>query len=402
MRGSKRELRRGVWELRVSIGRDSGTGKYRTVSRTFRGSAGEANDALRDLIDEQAGVPEDGRRATVGTLLDRWLEECERLDLSPTTIRSYRSQIDHRIQPELGSLRLTALSAANLDALYGRMKGQNLSAKTIRNCHAVISSALHQAVRWGWVRENAANRAKPPRLSERRAQAPSVDAIKSLIEAAERRDPRVAALLMLGALTGLRRGELCALRWTDVNMDVGRLEVSRSVIVTAGGVAEKSTKTGRDRRVALDEVGVQLLCEHRARTAEWASKASAFLRAEAFVFSPELDGSRPFRPDGITSFFSGVRTECGLTTVRLHDLRHFTATQLIGANVDIRTVAGRLGHSDPSVTLRVYSHVIAERDQAAAAVLGDLFRTTPRPAAGLPQPSCPVANRPPASPALDG
>ena len=91
---------------------------------------------------------------------------------------------------------------------------------------------------------------------------------------------------------------------------------------------------------------------------------------DPFVFSPYVDGSKPFRPDNVTGFFVRVRDSLGLTNVRLHDLRHFTATQLIGANVDIRTVAGRLGHADPSVTLRVYSHVIEERDRAAAEVMG--------------------------------
>ena len=112
MRGSKREIRRGVWELRVSIGRDATSGRYRTISRTVRGSAGAANEALRDLIAEQADVPDEGRKATVATLFDRWLEECERLDLSPTTIRNYRSQIDCRLRPELGALRLTSLTAS--------------------------------------------------------------------------------------------------------------------------------------------------------------------------------------------------------------------------------------------------------------------------------------------------
>jgi hypothetical protein len=228
--------------------------------KDVRGSAGAANDALRDLIDKQANVPEDGRKATVSSLLGRWLEECERLELSPTTIRSYRSQIDRRIRAELGSMQLTSLTARHLDALYGRMKLQDLSPKTIR--------------------------------------------------------------------------------------------------------------------MALDEFGVLLLREHRARTLAWVGEAGGSMEADAFVFSPELDGSRPFRPDAITGFFTGVRDECGLGTVRLHDLRHFTATQLIGANVDNRTVAGRLGHSNPSVTLRVYSHVLEERDQAAASILA-IFSNPP-------------------------
>lgn len=107
MRGSKREIRRGVWELRVSIGPDPRTGRYRKVSRIFRGLARAADDALRDLIDEQALISDDGRKVTVGRLLDRWIEECERLDLSPTTLRSYRSQIERRVRPELGRLQVT-------------------------------------------------------------------------------------------------------------------------------------------------------------------------------------------------------------------------------------------------------------------------------------------------------
>ncbi len=180
---------------------------------------------------------------------------------------------------------------------------------------------------------------------------------------------------MLAALTGMRRGELCALRWSDVDLDLGVLEVSRSVVVVPGGVAEKTTKTDRSRRVALDEVGVALLEAHRVRVEAWARDAGADLADGAYVFSPDVDGSKSYRPDNVTSFFMRVRDELGFKSVRLHDLRHFTATQLIGAGVDVRTVAGRLGHSDPSLTLRVYSHVIEERDRAAAAVIGRVLGT---------------------------
>jgi hypothetical protein len=147
--------------------------------------------------------------------------------------------------------------------------------------------------------------------------------------------------------------------------DRADLEVSRSVIVVPGGLSEKSTKTDRSRSVALDEVGVALLIQYQARVGEWAAEAGTTIADDAFVFSPHVDGATPFRPDNVTGFFIRVRDGLGLEGVRLHDLRHFTATQL-GAGVDVRTVAGRLGHSDPSLTLRVYSHVIEERDRAAA------------------------------------
>jgi integrase len=312
----------------------------------------------------------DGFGATVGQLLDRWLEECDRMDLSPTTMRTYRAQIKHTIRPRLGKIVLARLTPKHLDDLYGDMKNEGRSPKTIRNHHAIISSALHQGVRWQWVRENVAEKAKPPRVSQRRVTAPSVDAVQRVIEAAEKRDPRLAPLLMLAALTGLRRGELCALRWTDVDLNRGELDISKSIVVVPQGLAEKTTKTDRFRTVALDDVGVALLAYHRAKVDEWAQKADVVVSPDAYVFSHTVDGSKPFRPDNVTGFFTRVRDSLDLHQVRLHDLRHFTATQLIGAGVDVRTVAGRLGHSDPSVTLRVYSHALEERDRAAADIMG--------------------------------
>lgn len=190
--------------------------------------------------------------------------------------------------------------------------------------------------------------------------------------AAEERDPRLAALLVLGALSGMRRGVLCGLRWCDIDFDRSRMTIVRSVICIPSGTQVKSTKTDRDRTVALDDVASSLLKRHRAQAEKWAIQADGSLPDNAYVFSPAVDGSAPFNPDSVTGFFDRVREKLGLTSIRLHDLRHFTATQLIGQGVDVRTVAGRLGHSDPSVTLRIYSDVIEERDRAAASIMGSL------------------------------
>jgi integrase len=163
-----------------------------------------------------------------------------------------------------------------------------------------------------------------------------------------------------------------------VDLGTGTIHVSRSVVVVPKGLAEKTTKTDPSRSVALDPVGVAVLSQHRARTAQWLTEAGREVSPDSFVFSPYVEGTTPFRPDNVTSFFIRVRNEVGAPQVRLHDLRHFTATQLIGAGVDVRTVAGRLGHSDPSVTLRVYSHALEERDRAAAAVMGGILDPTLR------------------------
>jgi integrase len=146
---------------------------------------------------------------------------------------------------------LSRLTAKNLDALYGAMKDAGKSPKTIRNHHAIIATALHQGVRWGWVRSNVAEMAKPPRVAQSRVTAPSLEVVREVIEEAERRDPRLAPLLMLAALTGMQRGELCALRWTDVDLNVGAIDVAKSLVVAPGGLVEKSTKTNRGRSVAL-------------------------------------------------------------------------------------------------------------------------------------------------------
>ncbi|MGH8988720.1 MAG: tyrosine-type recombinase/integrase [Acidimicrobiales bacterium] len=372
MRGSKRRLPNGAWELRVALGRDPVTGEYRRLSKTFRGTARQADEELRELIGRQS-PDASGVGATLGQLLDQWLAEGERLDLSPTTLRTYRAQIDRTIRPRLGRLPLVSLTSKHLDDLYRALKDAGRSPKTVRNYHAILSAALHQAVRWGWIGTNVAERAKPPRISQRRVEAPSIETVRAVIEEAETRDPRQAPLLVLAALTGMRRGELCALRWSDVDLERGVIDVSRSVAVVSGGITEKGTKTHQARRVALDPVGVGLLTQHRARATSWAEQAGGKIADDGFVFSPYVDGLKPFRPDNVTSFFGRVRDAVGALDVRLHDLRHFTATQLIGAGVDVRTVAGRLGHADPSMTLRVYSHMIEERERAAAAIMGSVM-----------------------------
>ena len=254
------------------------------------------------------------------------------------------------------------------------MKDAGKSPKTIRNHHAIIAAALHQGVRWGWVRSNVAEMAKPPRVAQSRVAAPSLEVVREVIEGAERRDPRLAPLLMLAALTGMRRGELCALRWSDVDLNVGTIDVAKSLVVSLRGVSSKSQRkqTGADW---LRSIRSESRCspDTDQGLSVGLPRPVPSCAADAFVFSPFPEGTTPFRPDNVTSFFIRVRNEVGAPTVRLHDLRHFTATQLIGAGVDVRTVAGRLGHSDPSVTLRVYSHALEERDRAAASIMGGLL-----------------------------
>jgi integrase len=204
---------------------------------------------LRGLIDALSPARMEGHAATVAQLLDRWLLECERMDLSPTTMRNYRSQAERVLRPRLGKVALTRLTARHLDELYGAMKDQGKSAKTIRNLHATVSSALHQAQRWGWVRDNVAELAKPPRIAQRRVRPPSVEDVQAVIEAAEERYPWLAPMLLVAALTGMRRGELCALRWscTPTPRSSRWLDRSWSSMVASQRSPRRPTASGTSR-----------------------------------------------------------------------------------------------------------------------------------------------------------
>ena len=314
-------------------------------------------------------MPDDSQR------FDAFVADSERRDRSPTTLRSFRSQIESRIRPAIGGVPVTELTARHLDEFYGQLKRSGLSPKTIWNYHATISAALSLAVRWEWVDRNVARRAEPPSRGRRGIEAPSPAEVLALVEAAAARRPDLGTLILLAALTGMRRGELCGLRWSDVDLAEGWIEVSRSVVAVPGGLAEKSTKTGRGRRISLAATAVAALGAHRDRAARRDPGPGA-RRREAYVFSLRPDGRQPLRPDTVTEFFIGLRRGLGLRRIRLHDLRHFSATQLIAAGIDVRTVAGRLGHADTAMTLRVYSHAVVERDREAADVIGALLRPT--------------------------
>ena len=273
---------------------------------------------------------------------------------------------------------MTKLTARDLDSFYGDLRNDGMSAKTIRNHHGMISAALSLALRWDLVAENVAKKARPPSIPPGAVKSPSAADVERIITLANQRDPRLATLIFLAALTGMRRGELCGLRWSDIDFDERSIMVSRSVVSITGGVIEKATKTNRERRISIDELGEYILRLHEDRVLRWADEAEIQLHPQAFVFSNDLDGSRPFRPDTITSRFIDLCKALGIRGVRFHDLRHFTATQLIAAGIDVRTVAGRLGHQDANMTLKTYAHVLEGRDRAAADVMGAVLWSIPQ------------------------
>jgi integrase len=362
-----------VYELRVSRGRDPVTGRYRQKSVTVRGTRAEAERALRQLIDEveagrERGTDDPG--LTFGGLLDEWLRFTEGRGRSPTTIERYRTIIERQLKPTLGDMPLARLRTKAFDDLY-RDLGQRLAPLTVTKVHLVARAALDRARKWGWIAQNPARDAEPPSPRRSTITTPSREQLAKLLKVADAADPVFAAYLRLGAATGARRGELCALRWSDIDLEAARVVIERGIVLVAGGLVERPTKTHSRRVVALDEGTVRVLGAHREREEAMARACGVELDAPAFVFSRRPGGTLPLRPENATATFAATARAAGVEGLSLKDAtRHLAATRLIAAGVDVRTVAGRLGHANASTTLDVYAHWLPERDREAATIIG--------------------------------
>jgi len=333
--------RRGeAWRLVIDIGTDPVTGKRRQLVRTVRGTKSDAQTLLNRLLVEADQGVQHGHDATVRQLLEAWLAQAT---LSPSTRLDYRRTIDAHIATKpLASMQVWKLRTAQLDRLYAALAEGGLGAARIRRVHNVLRRALAQAVRWQWIARNPAADASPPPVPRAKITPPTPDELRALLGAV---DGQLRVFLYLSANLGARRGEVCALQWDDIDLDAGTVRIQRSLVEGGPGVGivAKGTKTAQDRLVALAPDTVHLLRSWRRERAETALAAGVQLGPWLFGSDPAAT-VRP-RPDSMGRRFAKARDAAGLGHVRLHDLRHFVATQLLGAGVDVRTVSGRLGHA---------------------------------------------------------
>jgi integrase len=364
-------------------GRDPVSGKYRQLSRTVRGSKTQAQQALNKYVAEAQAGRYDGTSSTFGELVVEWLT-LKRDQLSPTTFRTYRNLLKNHILPGLGDRPVHAIKASDLDSLYLGLRKKvlpsgkvGLSLASVRQIHAIIRSAFNQAIKWGWVVTNPAANATPPRLVKSTISPPSAAQLDEILRAADERDPELGHFFHIAASTGARRGEICALHWGNLDTKRKTLTIEGSIAEITGGLKEKDTKTHAKRRIALDRETLEVFEAQRAIATERAAQVGMKVIPDAFVFSREPDGRRPWTPGNVTNQFQAIRDSLGFTKVRLHDLRHFSVTRLMAAGIDVRTISGRHGHANASTTLSVYAHFVEASDQNAAAKMGNL-RSQPR------------------------
>lgn len=376
-------------EVLVYLGTKDGKGRY--VSRTVRWQGGKkatqdaADELLRKLLDE-VGATEDTDNPTVSLLIKRWRRQSEP-DWSPATTAAYDSYLRNHIEPALGAMKVRRVKPSDIDDFYADLREKGLAPGSIGKVHVILRRAFGEAVRWKWIPANPIREARPPKIAVPELAPPAAGQVGELLTVARAKHHDLYAFLAVAADTGARRGEVCALHWSDVDLEAGTLIIDSSIAIAKGGVVEKDTKTHQNRQVSLGAPAVVALREHRKRMIERALSAGTKLAPGGYVFSADLTCAKPWRPDVVTRRFTRLRNRCGCTktnpadvcdepdhqwryTVRLHDLRHALITDWLRAGVDQRTVMGRVGHSTLQ-TLTRYAHFVPAADADAAARLGD-------------------------------
>jgi integrase len=401
------------FQVRIFGGIDSATGKQLvlTGSAATEAEAIALRDGFRKQIAEHTAVR---TNLTLRVLLAEWLAGHQ---VEPSTRASYALLIDKFILPALGDQTLPALAKlgprpyeklyAELRTCRRRCRGKPftehrtsrphdcddrcaphtcrpLTASSTRQIHAVLSSAYSAAVRWGWVAFNPMDAAQKPRPPAPDPDPPTSEDAARIVAAAWAEDPDWGLLIWTYLVTGARRGEVLALRWEHLDFTTGVLTIRHSVSEQRGGATTiKGTKTHRSRRISLDAETMALLIQHRERvTARCIDIDSAF-DDQRFIFSYTPDHTGPCSPSGVTHRYARMVEKLGIRT-HLHAMRHYSATELLAAGVDLRTVAGRLGHgSGGATTLKVYAAWVARADQQASELLAARL-PVPRPTTGNP------------------
>jgi integrase len=308
---------------------------------------------------------------SLGEYLNRWLEGSVKGSVWHTTYRDYAGHVRNHIAPELGRLKLAKLTSAHVQVLYRKKLDSGLSPRTVNYIHATLHKALEQAVRWRLVPYNVSDGATKPRQEKRETGALTIEQVYTFLKTAQKAGDRFEALYAMAAFTGMRPGELLALRWHDLILDgpepVAR--VRRSLSKGPDGPVFKPTKTEKGRSVSLLSEAVLALKRHRKRQTEERLKYSGMWKDHDLVF-PSLTGT-PMQWSNLTRRnFKPLLEEAGLPQmVRFYDLRHTFATWMLEQGENPKIVQEILGHSQITHTMDTYSHVTPNIQRGAFARL---------------------------------
>jgi integrase len=377
MTGHVRRRGERSWELKYDIEADE-SGKRKTRYASFKGTKRDAEIELAKLVAAAAqGDQVDPSKITVSEFLDRWERDWATGNVSPKTLERYIELMRLHVRPRIGTIRLQKLRLVDLNNLYatllreGRGDAGGLAARTVGHVHRVFHGALARALDWGLVSLNVASRVAPPRVLDTEVQILTADQVNAILRTARGKTIFPIATLALGS--GMRRGELLALRWQDIDLDGGRVTVSRALEQTMGGLRFKLPKTRHGRRTISLPASVitELRTHKRAQQELRLSLGGGKIPPSALIFS-DVNGD-PRRPNAVTKDWGSVAQAAGVGFANLHTLRHTHASHLIANGLDVLTISRRLGHSTPTITLAVYGHLFPQTDDRAAQIMEAAF-----------------------------
>lgn len=370
-----KDWRHGTWGFRISAGRDPKTGRRRYLSEAGHRTADDAKEALADAQRALRRGTADFTRTRVGDYLQTWLDQQEG-QLKPSTHGNYSRYLTGDVIPALGSKLLKDLQRADVAALVRGLQDDGRGATTVRRIHAVLSSALADAVQDGLLAENVAKGARLPRVDRQRVEVWTPEQAGKFLEAVA--EHRLGPLFELAILTGMRRGELVGLRWSDVDLLTRTITVTTQLVLTSSGVVEGTAKTdsGQGRRVPLSERAVSVLMGWRLRQDADREEWGEAYRDSGRVFTWE-DG-REYRPDYVSKLFRTLTEGKELPPMHFHSLRHLHASLMLASGQDLTVVAKTMGHSTSQITRDLYAHLFEDRARHAVEGAASLLPTRGR------------------------
>jgi integrase len=374
MKGHIRERSHGHWAIILDVP-DPQTGRRRRKWHTFKGTKrGAQIECARLIATLQSGSYLEPSKATVVAYLDPWLDHVK-AQVSPRSHERYCELVRKNIAPLLGAVHLSKLKPTQISAAYakalnsGRRDGKGgLAPATVLYMHRLIKKALGQAVRWELLSRNVADAVDPPKIERNALTTYDMTQTAELLEAL--RGTRLRLPVLLGVMCGLRRGEIIALRWRNIDLATGQMSVVESAEQTAAGVRYKPPKSGRGRTLALSATVVSELRQHRLSQAQELLRLGVRQTDATFVYTRQ-DGE-PMQPRSLSQMWASCSTH--LPHIRFHDLRHAHATHMLSAGVHPKVASERLGHSKVGITLDLYSHVLPGMQEDAAARVDEAYQ----------------------------
>lgn len=358
--------------------KDIVTGKRKQKCYTFYGNKKGAEKFLTEKLRElDTGLLIDTKKMKFAEYLDYWIKEACENKLSITTLDGYKQNIEKHIKQYLGSIELEKIMPLHLQSFYtdrlknGRLDGKGgLSCKTVVTLHRIIHRALEQAVKWQLIIRNVADNVEPPKPKKYKANFLNEKETNILIEKAKNTDLYVPIIIAI--YTGMRRGEILGLTWSNINLEKSYIMVEQALYATSKGLKISLPKTEKSiRKIAIPETLVKEL--KKCKIKQWRNKLKmGGLYQENNMVCCNNDGTL-INPKSFSRKFHRLLVINKLPLIRFHDLRHSHASLLVKLGIQPKIISERLGHSNINITMDLYSHVYEESNKEVASMFEKLI-----------------------------